>query len=467
MACSIGARTLTEPEAHNPPGPLAIGSRLGLFIDRTLIEHMEGLELRLGTPELRETVLAFDRPWEGPGSAYCTVFADGDLYRLYYRGYAAAGKPEVTCYAESRDGIRWSRPDLGLFAYEGSRQNNIVWIGPESHNMAPFLDRRPGVLPEERYKALAGEPPLLLVSPDGIHWQKQGDSPVLTGGAFDSQNIAFWDSVRGHYSAYFRSYSEGGRTGVRTIARSCSADLLHWTEPELLDLGDLPPEHLYTSAIVPYYRAPHILLAFPNRFLPDRQVVTENPLPGLSDAVFMSSRDGLHFDRSFMEAFVRPGPGWRNWTDRGNMVAWGLLPTAADELSLYVTRHFRHPSNHLQRATLRVDGFASVHASYKGGELVTVPLLFEGDSLCLNFANSAAGSLRVEIQDREGQALPGFSLAESQPLIGDEIVAIARWECGSRVSALAGRPIQLRFVLQDGDLYSLRFSNEEKRLAAS
>ena len=273
--------------------------------------------------------------------------------------------------------------------------------------------------------------------------------------------------ARGCYAAYFRVYHGGGRAGERGIARSSSDDFLHWSDPEPLDLGDSPLEHLYTNGTTPYLRAPHILLAFPSRFLPERQVVSENPLPGLSDAVFMSSRDGLHFDRSFMEAFVRPGYGRRNWTDRTNMVSWGLLPTAPHELSLYISRHFRHPSAHLQRATLRTDGFVAVHAPYQGGELLTVPLLFEGETLRLNYASSAAGSLRVEIQDWEGQPLPGFTLAEAVPLIGDEIAATANWRGGSRVGVLAGRPVRLRFVLQDADLYSLQFTEAEKRPSTS
>jgi hypothetical protein len=158
-----------------------------------------------------------------------------------------------------------------------------------------------------------------------------------------------------------------------------------------------------------------------------------------------------------MEALIRPGHGWRNWTDRGNMVAWGILPTAKDKTSLYITRHFRHQSNHLQRATLRSDGFASVHAPYQGGEMLTVPLTFAGNRLCLNYASSAAGAIRVEIQDYKGEPLPGFTLAEAVPSIGDEIEGVVRWKSGNCVGELAGRPIRLRFLLQDCDLYSMRF----------
>ena len=92
------------------------------------------------------------------------------------------------------------------------------------------------------------------------------------------------------------------------------------------------------------------------------------------------------------------------------------MPTGEDEISLYLQRHYTFPSIHVERMVLRTDGFVSVHAGYAGGEFVTKPLIFQGENLHLNFATSAAGSIRVEIQDAKGNPLPGFSLEES-PLI--------------------------------------------------
>ena len=65
---------------------------------------------------------------------------------MYYRGGSLdaatkkAAHPEVTCYAESKDGIAWTRPDLGLFAFDGSTQGNILWDGPGVHTSTPFED---------------------------------------------------------------------------------------------------------------------------------------------------------------------------------------------------------------------------------------------------------------------------------------------------------------------------------------
>lgn len=438
-----------------------IGSRLEPFVDDYLPGRMEGVSLRLHTPQPREKALAFDRPWEGASSTYATVFQDEGRFRLYYRGSPWRGEPQVTCYAESDNGVDWVRPSLGLCEFDGTRDNNIVWTGEGSHNFAPFRDANPAAPAAQRYKALAGEPPLALGSPDGVRWSRLRPGPVLTRGAFDSQNVAFWDSARGCYAAYYRVYREGGRSGERTIARSTSVDFLHWSDPQLVDLGAAPPEHLYTNVTAPYPRAPHLLLAIPMRFLTQRQVVREHPSPGVSDAVLMTSRDGVRFHRTFLEAFVRPGRDRRDWTGRSNMVAWGLLPTAPDELSIYVSRHYGHPTAHLQRCTLRVDGFASVHAPYQGGQLVTKPLTFAGGELILNYATSAAGRIRVELQEADGRPIPGFSLVEGQEMVGDEIEGVVTWTRGADLNALAGRPVRLRFVMHDADLYSVRFRQEE------
>ena len=93
-----------------------------------------------------------------------------------------------------------------------------------------------------------------------------------------------------------------------------------------------------------------------------------------------------------------------------------------------------------------------------GGEFVTRPLRFDGDALLLNLSTSAAGSIRVEIQDAAGTPVPGFGLNESVDAIGDAIEFPVRWKSGTDVGSLKGRPVRLRFVMKDADLYALRFA---------
>jgi hypothetical protein len=188
----------------------------------------------------------------------------------------------------------------------------------------------------------------------------------------------------------------------------------------------------------------------------------ESMSPGVSDAVFMSSRVGVHWKR-FEEAFIRPGRDERNWVHRANTPARGIVPTGTDELSIYVERNYTFPSNHLERMTLRTDGFVSASADHAGGELITKPFVFSGSNLVLNYATSAEGSLRLELQDATGNPLSGFGLEESPLLWGDRIDAPVIWARPASLTdpeplrRLAGKPVRLRFVMRDADLYSLQF----------
>ena len=299
-----------------------------------------------------------------------------------------------------------------------------------------------------------------LVSPDGLRWQLMQEDPILTEGPFDSPNVAFWDGVRGEYVAYTRGKAGTGgsfKGGVRWIRRTTSRDFRDWKPLEPIDAGDTPLEHLYTNACTPYFRAPHIYLMFPKRFVPDRQFHPDWPSSGLSEGVFMTSRDGRHWDRRFMEAFLRPGPDADNWNERNMAIGVGVVPTSPTEISIYCVEHYRHSSVRLRRGTLRTDGFVSVNAPYAGGEIVTKPLTFTGNALTMNYATSVAGSIRVELQDGDGRPIDGYQLVQSIEIFGDEIERAVVWQGGSDVSSLAGKPVRLRFVMKDADVYAMRF----------
>ena len=480
MAKRKRAKPTTERKTASsaPAGVIELGDRRELFVDDYLIERLRGVELRLQKPVPRNVAIDHDAPWEGNTSGYHTVFQDGKLFRAYYRGshYDPSGdyRP-VTCYAESRDGIEWYRPELGLVNYQGSTRNNIIWDGPGSLNFTPFRDRNPDCREGEQYKAL-GSPSAntheeqalyAFKSADGVHWSLLSEKPVMdhTVGTnvFDSQNLAFYDSQRGCYVEYHRDsiYPDGVR--FRQIMTCTSTDFRQWTKPQLLDFGDAPLEHLYTNAVTPYHRAPHIYMGFPKRLSPDRRI-SGNRAGGVSDGVYMTSRDGLHFKR-WGEAFVRPGLQPERWETRNNMIAWGILetandlPTAPKELSIFTSEgYYRGEASRLRRFTLRVDGFVAANAPLKGGELITRPFTFAGGALSLNTSTSAAGSVRVEIQDCDGKALKGHTLGDCDEIYGDYLDRIVTWKGTADVSGLAGRPVILRFALSDADLYSLQFT---------
>jgi hypothetical protein len=126
-------------------------------------------------------------------------------------------------------------------------------------------------------------------------------------------------------------------------------------------------------------------------------------------------------------------------------------------MSLYVMRHNQQPTSHLERLVLRVDGFASLHAPFAGGEMTTKPFRFAGQELTLNYATGAAGHVRVELQDVGGAPIHGHALEEADQIIGDEIERVVSWEGRTDVSGLAGQAIRMRIELGDGDLYSFQF----------
>ena len=472
-----------------------IGGRLELMVDDYLVQSMTGkAELRINRPVPREVAIVHDAPWEGNNCTYHTVIRSGDVYRMYYRGSGLEVNgnnlndvhPAVTCYAESPDGIHWNKPKLRLNDFAGSKENNIILLGAGTHNFCPMRDANPACPPESKFKALAGLDDGLHAyqSVDGVHWALMQEGPVITKGAFDSQNLAFWDQENKEYRAYFRDFRHEGELG-RDIKTATSEDFIHWTEPAFVDYADGRKTELYTSQLTPYYRAPQLLVGFPTRYLVGRGLLT--PLNKLiavpeprcgndyTDVGLMTSRNRQSF-HVWPEAFIRPGDMMQgHWMYGFGYQALGLVETKMElpdapllqylgegntmELSLYAREGgWVGPSCRLRRYTLRIDGFASVGAPMSGGEMVTKPLVFQGSQLVINFASSAGGSMRVEVQDLAGQSIPGFSLADSPVFFGNTIRQVVNWNGAPNLGALANQPVRLRFELKDADLYSIQFT---------
>ena len=453
--------------------PIDIGSRRELFVDGLLIDRMHRAELELHHP------VKAPRPKSPlPERHMMTVIKDGDLYRAYWRGsdpsytgeLHTGHAGETVHYAESRDGHEWEFLKLGMYEVGGTRENNVILARqpPFLTNFVPFLDSHPDVDSRERYKALAGYPGpgdkrgleepgrglFAFASPDGIHWTKKTEvipyRPEWRH-AFDSPNVSFWSEAEQLYVCYFRTWTEPER--LRSISRTTSPDFESWSEPVAMH-PNLPGEHLYTNQTHPYFRAPHVYIALPTRFVPGRGDAPDYDKKDVNatDILFMSTRAGsTRYDRVFTEAFIRPGLDPARWGNRANYVALNVIPTGRAEMSIY------HRSG--DRYVLRTDGFISVNAGYEEGELLTKPLRFSGSKLLLNYSTSAAGSLRVEIQRVDGQAVAGFALADSTELIGDRIEGAYSWKAGEDVSSLAGEPVRLRFVMREADLYSFRFAD--------
>ncbi len=476
LATLLLAALFTGSLPAQPSEPVDIGSRRELFVDDLLIGKLDGTTLKMHEPH------RLRRMPPRPYGHYATVLKDGDKLRLYYRGDKVPGAHwrdgwgkyhagEVTLYAESLDGgINWIEPDLGLHNVPEVPKGNVVIDMSDdtflvTHNFTPFIDTRPGVPTNARYKALAGGryPPedwsnwkasderkklrdqygpgglKAFASPDGLHWRLLRKEPVIAEdlGSFDSQNAAFWSEAEQQYVCYFRWFDDGRRA----IRRSTSKDFLTWTPPVNMQANQ-PGEHLYTSTTQPYFRAPHIYIALPTRFQASKGAIT--------DIALMATRPGSDtYHRHFKEAFIRPGLGERGWGNRANYITQNIVQTSPTEMSM-----FMYGGGHY---VMRLDGFISINIGYEEGEFTTKPLRFSGTKLEINYSTAGAGQIRVELQDRDGKPIPGYTLDDCDPIKGDAIAGIVKWKENADVSRLAGKAVRVRFVMNEADVYSLMF----------
>lgn len=463
-------------------------------------------EFWVETPVKRETVFSADAPWEMGMGHYHNVIYDNGIYKMYYLAHPEKAQKQeydldekcttieifnfFVCYAESKDGIHWERPSLGICEWNGSTDNNIILRSvdkPEAggffDNFFVFIDTNPECPSEKRYKATAYMNYYKLgtySSADGIHFTLEGilDMP----GRFDTLNVCWWDEKIKKYVAYVRDFhdipGDDLNAGIRDVRRTESEDFIHWTIPELITFRDTEDYPLYTNNVQRYYRNPDILIGFPTRYeerhewtdsfeqLCGREarlsIMERSQRYGLAvtDSIFMCSRDGLVWDK-YDEAFFTPGPEFEpNWIYGNCYNGYFMMETPADdsentELSLFVAHLYQH--SHMEeypdvlvRYTIRRDGFACYRAKYKGGKVVTKPFLFEGNELFINFATSAKGSIYITIRDEEGRE------ARTCELFGDSDARKVRLE-GADISEFAGKPVTLEFDMKDARLYSFWF----------
>lgn len=477
--------------------PVYIGNRLECFFDQALLD-MEATtaEIRLHPPVRRGSVMTHDAAWEGDMSDYHVILKDGDLYRMYYLGWRYHGNEPVVCYAESHDAIHWVKPMLGICEFNGSCANNIILDRSENagiDNFMVFLDENPACSPDQKYKALAVYEEIqngakqwmglyLYVSPDGIHFTRE--RLVSTNGVFDSMNVAFWDKQAQKYRCYFRGFhpapegTPSSPTGndIRDIRYMESDDFIHWSEPVILRFGDTEDMSLYTNNVQPYYRAPHLLIGLPTRYT--ERLVWDDSFEELcgkekrlarmkdcqryglvvTDALFMTSRNGVDFTR-YDEAWMPPQPeNGRNWGYGDCYFAYGMVETDSPvdgeepELSLFYSceNHWMGIPAELVRYAIRRDGFVSLHAGAKEKIILTKPFRYEGNRLFVNFATSGKGSARFTLLDLDGnryQSVPHFGNSTNRQ------IAIEN----NAIEKLSGKPVQLEIRMQEADLYAFRF----------
>lgn len=469
-----------------------IGSRRELFWDEYLIETEEtSARLQLHKLQTKEVVIDHNESWEGDGCDFHCIVKEDRFYRIYYLGWDTLNpdsnvfepRPIVVCYAESKDGKTWVKPKLGICEFEGSMDNNIILDHNTASfdNFSVFKDTNPDCPKEEIYKGVAIDRKddylWCYTSADGIHFKKAWR--MSNQGKFDTLNSAFWDSNASQYVCYIRDFhdvpGEDLNAGIRDIRRMVSSDFVNWSIPVLLDFGDGDDYPLYTNVVQPYYRADHMLIGFPSRYVEKKEWTPNfdsfagvdrrkkrmkiHPRLGLviTDCLFMSTRDGMKWKR-WDEAFMTPGLEHEyNWVYGDCYPALGIIETESDipyapnDLSMYAyDYHWAMSPAKLRRYTIRLDGFVSYNATYKPCKIVTKPFIFEGDELSINFATSAVGFVKIKLRDEEGRTI------NSIDMFGDSLDKTVVFEDGD-VSSLAGKRVQMEIDMSDANLYSFQF----------
>ena len=474
--------------------------------DMELCDSVSGIRLNMHKPVRKGPVIECNDPWGGEHCGYGKIIFDGEKYRFYYRGCGfnagpwdnSQGEHAVWCVAYSYDGKHFQKPELGIFEYNGSKNNNIVMMRENNYidNFSIFVDTNPACPPEKKYKAISGYTYdwdkrdvglKVYTSADGLHFEYERD--ILRGqGMFDSMNTAFWNEDIGKYCLYMRDYHALDTQNrieyekedhVRDIRITYSDDFVNWTEPKLIDFGedDKTEFQLYTNGVMKYYRsdnyvglATRYIDRTPDevnyKYLPDingyrNRIIEKWGRCGsaMTDCIIMTSRDGVGFKRT-KEAFFSPGPeNGDNWAYGDCYISHGIIQTKSDfpgepdEMSIYTAKGYRARPVSFERYTLRLDGFFSWRAEYSGGSAVTKPLKFEGDKLSVNFSTSAIGYLRIELLDENGEAIEGY---DSGRLFGDSVDRPV--DFANSLKELEGRAIRMRITMCDCDFYSFAFA---------
>jgi len=478
--------------------PTTISNWRQLFVDDTLLEYSSGVSLRINPPLKTGRVLRSDRPWEGHRiGAYGTVLEDQNLYKMYYDAVDRDGRI-FHCYAISEDGIHWKKPNLGLVEYFGSRNNNILPLPPCG---TVFLDYTASST--QRYKYVtyghgrSGHMNQYGIrvwwSEDGLGW-RAGEDYALPLNA-DTQNQAFWDERTGKYVAYLRAWDSWPYTpGVsrRCVARAEVEDILKpwpydprkdvsysidnapkWPPPTtelpiVFKYDDSDPENSdhYNPCVVKYPYCRDVYYMFPSTYLhfPDPPIGKRSN-DGLLDIQIATSRDGVHWNRLTRDTYVRLGRKDEN--DSGQMYMLVGMIRVGSELWMYYAGYdythgahdpeTMHYTGAIFRVTQRLDGFTSIDAGLRDGEIMTKPIVFSGGKLTLNVDASASGEVRAELQDEDGKPIRGFELGCCDPIHANDCEEVVTWDRKYDISHISGKPVKLRFFMRNTKLYAFQF----------
>lgn len=453
--------------------PLSIGFRKQLLVDDVVIAERSDVTRELGQLTKAndgKPLLVADKPWEKADLFRLgSVFHDGEKFRMWYQLNDDARGP-VIGYAESEDGLRWNKPNLGLQEFQGSKNNNIVNIGdPMSHTC--YLDPHE-TDPAHKYKSAYGptKPPngaCLAHSPDGFHWTPYNDGRPVTGRAADTVNQLLWEEEAKVYRLYTRTdFGPGGgpdeNRGTRDMINpDVKADPTAWKTIRNWNFDREGPQEykrrqahhlngwihegihfglLCTYEWVGRYKHPgsevmdfYILTARGDEMWDLSWVYAEKPLISRGP------------EESFDAVWVQTGPSIFTWKDR-HWIYYVGSKDRGDGSREYA----------IGLATLRLDGLVGLKARDQSGTIETKSFHLEGSKLEVNLdANN--GEARLEILDAAGQPIPGFAQGEARTFKRvNELRLEPKWKDPADIAALKGMVVRLKFHLKNARLYAFQ-----------
>ena len=529
ISCAAAANIQFAPSPAVTPHHA--DGHLYLFFDDEAIEQSSNLRRFLNPPRRYEDpVLVSDRPWEGErrAQAWGSVIQEPDgLLRMWYFAFNTERQAHESdrggyCYAESRDGFHWEKPDLGIVEFRGSKKNNLFYsFNPSRHNLhetalaqqgkglpALDIDGTPiGILnnadgltvvrddddpnPDKRYKLIANMQDhrmwkdanphhyqhvteaekqqawsvfgqYLDSSPDGIHWAHR---PQRTAGAIADYMLVTRDHRNGRWWLNERSKkNRDPRAQGRNAALRTGDDLIHWSEPEIifdnLEDSDFGKLWEWHGGITPFNY-------------------------GQLNLGFLERWANAGFSDSCELVFQRPEKPWQRIAPAHPYITTGpegsfdrqmAYPThnppcrVGDKLHIYYTGGRATPEQTGRRdmdmaigvMTVGLDRFVGLANRRRApGSLLTKPLLVEHDQLEVNAEPLIQGRLKVAILTPDEELIPGFGHEHCTLYEMDpkKTRHRIRWTDHADLSSLQGQTIRLLFYVESTVLYGYRFFN--------
>jgi hypothetical protein len=503
---ALTAGRLKHPE--RPKGPIDIGDHKQLWLDDLLVAETTNVHKYMSRVRKyqQNPILVPDRPWErgwtgSDGKTYLmsqdakanpnavkgyrvsglritgqTALYDEEekLFKIWYGPWLWPDARQPWCYAVSSDGFHWEKPDLGIFEYEGSKKNNILYASADNTPANVIKDLHDPD-PQRRYKAMGELEPQtgrqgvsVAFSPDGIHWTHHPEPVVAKGvNMTDAPTMLGWDRHRGKYVGYFRPGPPVGPDQLRTIGYSESDDFMHWTDTKLMLSMDKKDR--------PDYEYMQFTAAIDGDFYIGQLMMYERHTQTWS-TYLLSSRDGFHWTwvnrcmpflargevGSYDDAYQTPcGPIVHNgtiWIYYGCFTAaHSYLPSPLgleDTMTVAV-------------ATLPADRYAGLlTGADPGGTILTQPLKFQGSKLMVDLDGSLVMlridtrhpyhcKLRAALLDESGGPIERYSADRCEPVYESGRQEL-RWR-DANVGELSGKPIRIRFQYQNAVMYSFQF----------